>query len=145
MEQRIENGDPSPRANELYWSSDASVNKIADELDLSKGSLYALIQPLGSGLSCPSCGTEMEYPNRTARDKHFLTCADCGLEEEEAVVRSAPPATGVALGTPEDRTALLHSASTEGPDQATVQRIMLGTALLGAAAGIALALWARRK
>lgn len=75
------------RANALYWDSDASVNQIADELEVSKGALYGMVRPLGAGLSCPDCRSEMEYPNRTARDRGQLTCPACGLEEEEDDVR----------------------------------------------------------
>lgn len=65
------------RANELYWTSDGSVNQIADELDLSKGALYAAIIHLPAGMGCPLCGGEVGYPNRTAREKEQLDCPTC--------------------------------------------------------------------
>lgn len=123
--------DPlAERANSLYWDSDASVNDIADELDLSKGSLYGMIEPRGASLACPDCGSELEYPNRTAREKGFLTCGECGLEEEEEVIRGL---AGEAI--------TLYSST---PDEARSRRTLWATALLGAAAGIMIARWMRR-
>jgi len=117
-------------ANTSYWDSGASVNEIAAELDLSKGSLYGMIRPHGAGIDCPECGSELEHPNRTARDKRFVTCSGCGLEEEEDVVREL--------------------ARADSPDSAvprpplSSQRTLAATVLLGAAAGILLVRWARR-
>ncbi len=68
------------RANELYWTTDRSVNGLAEELDLSKGALYGAIIPLTSGLGCPLCGDEVGYANRTARDREHLECATCGWD-----------------------------------------------------------------
>lgn len=116
-------------ANRSYWDSDASVNDIATELDLSKGSLYGMIRPRGAGIDCPECGSELEYPNRTARDKHFVTCSACGLEEEEAVIRELAHEGSIGAG----------SAPSAGS-----QRTLLATVLLGAAAGIMLVRWMRR-
>ena len=116
-------------ANTSYWDSGASVNDIAAELDLSKGSLYGMIRPHGAGLDCPECGSELEYPNRTARDKRFVTCSGCGLEEEEDVIRELVRSDAPAV-TP--RAAL------------SSQRTLAATVLLGAAAGIMLVRWMRR-
>jgi hypothetical protein len=114
------------RANDLYWGSGAGVNELAERLDLSKGALYGMIRPLAAGVTCPECGAEMEYANRTARDKGFVTCGSCGMEEEEALVR-------VDAG---ERLAPI------GADLATgrryLGRTLVATALLGAAAGFAL-------
>ncbi len=71
------------RANELYWSSDLSVNQIAEELDLSKGMLYGLIHPAPAGLACPECAEELVYANRTASDRALLACPRCGWEGDE--------------------------------------------------------------
>ncbi len=122
------------RANELYWTSDESVNQIAEDLELSKGALYGLVVPRPAGLGCPRCGAEMEYPNRTARERGHLTCPACELEEDEEVVRSGEAgSTGAEAGP-----GAVGSAS-------TLNRKLLGAALLGTAAGVALTVWARRK
>jgi UDP-N-acetylmuramyl tripeptide synthase len=124
-------GQLADRANALYWDSDGSVNDIAEALDLSKGSLYNLIQPAATAIACPECDTAMEYPNRTARDKGYVTCPGCGLEEEEEVIRGL-----AGEGLPsliEPRTVPVGG-----------QRTLWATILLGAAAGIVLARWMRR-
>lgn len=118
------------RANGLYWDSEASVNDIAEDLDLSKGSLYALVRPRGSGIDCPECGVELEYPNRTAREKGYLHCPGCGLEEEEAVVRVLA-----------EESASVPATVTESPE---AWRVRWGVVLLGAAAAVLLARWTRR-
>ena len=128
------------RANELYWASDIGVNQIAEQLELSKGALYDLIAPLPGALACPACRAETVFANRTARDRSLLSCVNCGWEgdvdeagppdsvvpDEEAVVRSAWRARS-ALELPLDN------------------RTMLGGALLGAAVGLGLVFWARRR
>lgn len=134
------------RANELYWSSDESVNQIADELDLSKGALYGLVEPLPSGVPCPRCDAVMVYPNRTARSKGYLSCPACGLEEDEEVVRSgmddAGPDAGAVAGASGSDTG---APGGEPAGRDALNRMLLGSALLGAAAGVILTLWARRK
>ena len=64
-------------ANELYWGSTRSVNQIADDLDLSKGALYSIIEPEKDGLGCPLCGDEGGRPNRTAKGRGNLECPTC--------------------------------------------------------------------
>ncbi|MSR22160.1 MAG: hypothetical protein EXR92_01245 [Gemmatimonadetes bacterium] len=71
------------RAHDLYWNSDRGVNAIADDLGLSKGGLYELVQPLSSEKPCAECGTEMVFATRTARERGWSTCPFCGAGEEE--------------------------------------------------------------
>jgi len=145
-------------ANRLYWESEESVNQIGETLGLSKGVLYGLISPLPAGLPCPSCGEEMVFPNRTARDKGFLACPECGMEEEEAAVQAyweeeAETDEGLVFGGPR---ALAHRAGQavqqavgSGKERVSSMtprgRIIAGTALLGAAAGLALGAILRRR
>ena len=117
--------EPADRANELYWGSDRSVNELAEDLDLSKGALYGMIRPLAAGLDCPECGGEMEYANRTARDKGFVTCAGCEFEEEEDLVRAEAEGLDFEVEA---------SAAPTYP-----ARTLVATALLGTAAGFLLA------
>ena len=70
----------SLEANNLYWDSDLSVNQIAEKMDLSKGRLYEMIQPATTGLLCPLCGGDADFPNRTAKEKSRVRCPDCGFE-----------------------------------------------------------------
>jgi transposase-like protein len=111
------------KANTLYWESDESVNEIADALELSKGSLYALVEARPTDQPCPECGATLEFPNRTARDKGLVTCPECELEEELALVRAA---------------ALEDSGLLVGEEQevAVPARVAVAAGLIGLALGI---------
>lgn len=150
MDSSVSEGtDLRERANVLYWESEESVNQIADELDLSKGALYGLLEPLDSGLPCPRCSAGMEYPNRTARDKGFLACPECELEEDEEEVRDEWRA---AARESESGTVVVRPGAgvvARRPDapalDARQRRLVAAAALLGGAAGLAVVLWARRQ
>lgn len=152
--------DVVERANELYWESDRSVNQIADDLELSKGALYGIIEPESSGLGCPLCGDEVVYSNRTAKEREVLDCPTCdwdGNPEEAAVHhesahRSPSERTGVALPTSDDDEAPVGTSSRDAPARVpppagsrVPMSTIAGGALLGAAAGLALVLWARKR
>lgn len=124
------------QANSLYWESDASVNEIAEQLDLSKGALYGVVEPLDAGAPCPECGGALEFPNRTARDKGMVTCPVCGMEEELELVEA------VALDTP-DAVAPPPPPASELPS-AVPFRTLVASTLLGLAAGIAIGQITRR-
>ena len=140
--------DPSAevvaRANKLYWHSDESVNALARELDLSKGALYEIIAPLPAGLPCPDKDGELSYPNRTARDRGFVTCPECGFEDEEDRVR-------IRMEIEEERSAAVPPAPLVAPDPAPhgalpllpdpppsrkLETLLAASALLGLAAGL---------
>ena len=133
----------APRANELYWETSISVNQIADELELSKGALYGLIEPLASGLPSPHSDAEMVYPNRTARDRGFLVDPVSGHEEDEETLREKLEHAGIDVPPPPVRTAEKKPVP-PSDRRATTQRVIAGTALLGVAAGIIIAGWARK-
>lgn len=81
MASGIDEGQEQARqANELYWTSDESVNRIADRLGLSKGSLYAAIEPKPSDSLCPTCEGQLVYANRTAVQRNTLSCTKCSQE-----------------------------------------------------------------
>ena len=144
-------------ANHLYWESDESVNQIGETLGLSKGVLYGFIAPLPAGLPCPKCGEEMVFPNRTARDKGFLECPECGMEEEEAAVQAYWESEAETEGdTLEGARSLAHRAGRamqtaveSGRERVSTltprNRLILGTALLGAAAGLVLGSYLRKR
>jgi transposase-like protein len=130
--QPLENSDPDfARANRLYWESGRSVNQIADEMDLSKGMLYEMIQPLGSGVPCPRCSAETRYSNRTARERGMITCPSCGLEADEAEVAVTPRAVGSRDEAPTARPRPVRSGAARGPDP-----FRIGAGLLLIATGI---------
>jgi hypothetical protein len=129
--------EPEARANQLYWESDKSVNQIADEMELSKGMLYGMIQPLAAGMPCPRCSSDMEYANRTARERGLITCSSCSLElDEKDARRSWEEAAAAAPGgkllvtpreVPQKRGGII-------PDRR--DPVMVGAGLLLIAAGI---------
>ena len=130
------------RANELYWGSELSVNQIAEELDLSKGTLYGMIEPLATKLSCPECGAGAVYLNRTAEQRGNLACPECAWEGSADEAESLGGDASVTLPPVEE-------AELEAPPEAAVDRgrsrFLLGGALVGAAAGVALVIWAKRQ
>ncbi|MYE15589.1 MAG: hypothetical protein F4Y07_03810 [Gemmatimonadetes bacterium] len=107
------------KANELYWHSEESVNQLARELDLSKGTLYEILAPLPADLRCPHNDGDLSYPNRTARDRGFVSCATCGFEDEEDQVRALlelqDDLHATELGAPDDTAATRSPASSRAP------------------------------
>lgn len=130
------------QANELYWSSELSVNQIAEQLDLSKGTLYGMVQPLAAGLWCPDCGTKAVFSNRTAKERGHVTCPECGWEGALDDAENGGGDTSVTLPTPGETDSVPPPAGVTDPGR---NRVLMGGALLGAAAGLALVLWARRR
>ncbi len=140
MDGQDSDRDVRARANELYWRSDSSVSQIAEELDVSKGMLYDMISPQRTARACPECGEELAFPNRTARDRGLLACASCGWEGREDEAEAFGADAGLELperGDPDD----LEVCA----DASARMRTLVGGALLGAAAGLALVLWAKRR
>ncbi len=133
MDRQASDVSESERANNLYWGTDLGVNQIADQLGLSKASLYGLVQPNPTGALCALCGTETSYTNRTARDRNEAECAACAGELDElAAVQADSDSGGPAVEPGSLRTSATRSQ-------------LAGTALLGIAAGLAIAaFWSRR-
>ncbi|MDX1645574.1 MAG: hypothetical protein R3304_00415 [Longimicrobiales bacterium] len=154
------------RANALYWESDKSVNQIADELELSKGALYGIIEPRPSGLGCPLCGDEVVYSNRTAEERDMLDCPTCdwdgGPDETVPYQELADGSGQEGAGVGSFAAAEATSEDVAGPSGADPRRdarrrvpprrvpgasfnTVAGGALLGAAVGLALVMWAKRR
>jgi len=132
------------RANELYWGSDRSVNQIAEQLDLSKGALYGVIRPLAAGMGCPLCRAEVVHTNRTARDRRMVHCPACewdGLESETVAAHASSAAPLDEAAPPGSR----PQEAPHGVGSGDLRHALLGGAMLGAAVGLALVLWARRR
>lgn len=66
------------RANLLYWNSSETVDRIAEQLGMSRNALYASVRPLPAGVECPECGEELVFPNRTSRLAGRALCASSG-------------------------------------------------------------------
>ena len=132
----------STRANELYWRSGQSVNQIAEQMDLSKSRLYSLVQPLSAGNACPECQAELFFPNRTAMEKRFVSCAECDFE---GTLDGIPEGDGkVASPAAPDAKPTRQSTMRAIRTGAGSKRVLWGSALLGAAAGLYLAIRHRR-
>ena len=117
------------KANQLYWASDRSVNQIAEDLEVSKGHLYELISPQPTGMLCPMCGTEADYPNRTAKERGNVLCSECDFEgSEDELVLTASEHEDFG-----DQVAEAASRVSIGP-----RRLFWGAVCLGAAAGLIL-------
>jgi hypothetical protein len=139
-----ERGDRSlvDRARELYWDSARSVNSIAEDLGLSKGALYELIQPLEAGTLCPECGSELVFATRTARDRSEATCPFCGSGDEEDGVPSLQRAHRFAGGPSAGRPLRSQSSSWTGGSPKASRT--LGGVLIAATAAILLIRYLRR-
>ncbi len=117
------------QANDAYWNSGASVNRLAKDFDLSKGTLYDIIAALPAGLPCPHGDGELVYTNRTARERGFVSCATCGFADEEALVRARLTEAGAAPApTP-------PAPTTPGAGR-SLETLLVVTALAGLAAGL---------
>ena len=143
MEPSARTLEADDQANELYWGSDRSVNQIAEDLDLSKGALYGMIRPLAAALGCPACATEVVHPNRTARERELVDCPACGWNgaEEETVPHFAAAAAVDEVGLTRWRARERALAADAGPGSGA----LVSGALLGAAVGLTLLIWARRR
>ena len=81
--------------NRLYWETDASVSEIADRLDISRRALYDGIEARPVGMSCPECGADLGFRNRTALENRQAECPECGHQTEVGpeVLDDAPEET----------------------------------------------------
>lgn len=132
--------------NRRYWDTGQSVNQIADELGISKGMLYELLDVMPAGVRCPRCSNELGYANRTAREKGFVTCVACGFEEElealvsgaAAVGEPAPPDEEAPVAEPKLAVQALPLPRLPVWRDAAA---LAGAALIGLATGVVLGRW----
>ncbi|MBI4537982.1 MAG: hypothetical protein HY704_00560 [Gemmatimonadetes bacterium] len=140
--------------NRRYWDSGQSVNQIADALGISKGALYTLLDVMPAGAGCPRCGRELGYPNRTAREKGFVTCVACGFEEDLQILaadagggpEAAQPAGATAGEEGEGALAqpgapAAPAAAQGAPGLPVGTASLAGAALVGLAVGVLLGSW----
>jgi len=139
-------------ANELYWGSNQSVNKIAEKLELSKSALYDMISPKPLDLSCPLCGQGVVYANRTASQKGLANCSACDWEGSENDTNAFTAERPLAFPAHNDQEVVdldehpeQSSASLPTQLDLSTTRILAAGALLGAAAGLALVIWTWRR
>jgi hypothetical protein len=84
-------------ANRLYWETETSVADIAQQLELSRRSLYDSVDPLPSGATCEACGSPLVYENRSGRNAGEEMCPHCDLDEEIDEKEEVPEA-GIGFG-----------------------------------------------
>jgi hypothetical protein len=70
------------RANELYWSSDRTVDEITRELEMGRSTLYGAVRPIDAGVACAECGEPMVFTNRSNREAGTATCPACTAEAQ---------------------------------------------------------------
>ena len=136
------------QANDAYWNSGASVNRLAKEFELSKGALYDIIAALPAGLPCPQGDGELVYTNRTARERGFVSCATCGFADDESQVRARLDEAGAAPAptTPAPTTPAPTAPAPAAPVAArNLEMLLVVTALAGLAAGLFLSGVLRRR
>lgn len=135
------------QVNRLYWSTEASVADIADQLDISRRALYDAIQPAEAEGECPECGGQLEYRNRTAKQRREAECPDCGREED---LDAAPaPAEALDPSAEEPETEQEDHAGARMPlDVGSMDAArglwLTGAVLAGAALGAVVGLLGRR-
>lgn len=117
--------------NELYWNSGQTIDEITNELGVGRNTLYASVQPLRTGVACPTCREALYFTNRTHRAAGSATCLACGCEvavsDQEANVdwqagverrngagRIAAGAVGRATGIERDRAAIIGGGAALG-------------------------------
>lgn len=130
------------RANDLYWRSGQSVNQIAEEMDLSKSGLYALVRPFPAERRCPECGAGLGFPNRTALDKAIASCLECDYvggahpttEENGAAAPATPADSGEPKGDLEPALSAERTASSGRARRSN--RVLWAAVLFGVAAGL---------
>ena len=134
------------RANELYWSSDRTVEEITRELQMGRSTLYAAVRPVPAGVECAACGEGMVFTNRSNRDGGTATCPACTAEAHLNGRSGAPngPAIGVGFPLPGEELGDHGSAWTRWREELAAvspQRAVMvgGAAALGAVVGAAAA------
>lgn len=119
------------RANLMYWNSSETVDRIAEQLGMSRNALYASVRPLPTGAECPDCGEELVFPNRSSRLAGRALCLSTG--KTHAVAGLPPVEVRPELAGAEPR---LAGAGYEGRDEGYVEagRAALGGLRAGLAA-----------
>lgn len=78
----MEDKNAAREVNRMYWDTESSVAEISNKLGVSRRGLYELIEPLGAGVDCTSCGAELYFGNRSAKASGTARCLVCGAERE---------------------------------------------------------------
>ncbi len=127
----------APEANRLYWNSETSVGEIANQLGISRRSLYELLEPQPTGVPCGECGTETVFANRSSHTAGLARCPACGAETAVPAARRQ--------AEPEVERAIEPAPVTNGK-RAFPRHLTIGSAaLVGVVIGAIAALLATRR
>lgn len=88
--------------NDRYWNSDQTVDRLVDDLGISRSALYAALRPVPAGVSCDRCGERMVFSNRTNRANETATCRSCGHEGSLQSMQVATPSFGDPRVAPDE-------------------------------------------
>jgi hypothetical protein len=143
------------RANRMYWNSSETVDRIAEQLGMSRNALYSSVRPAPAGVECPDCDEELVFPNRTSRLAGRALCLSC--DTTHAVADLRPVGSRAAAGAPSHTHAgreegyreaggALLGGLREGLAAVEPKRAAMigGAAVMGAVAGVAAASLLRR-
>ena len=63
--------------NALYWANELSAKEIQERFGLGS-SLNSIIIPIATNHSCPNCGVNLVFKNRTDKSSEHFICLGCG-------------------------------------------------------------------
>lgn len=138
------------RANALYWNSPDTVDQVSGQLGMTRNALYGAVRPLPAGASCPDCGDELVFPNRSTRASGRAMCLAC---DHTLALDGLPTGIGAPTRLPGEEEHGFLSGSRERlhrfrEELSAVERervLMIGTAAaLGVVFGVAAGAVARR-
>jgi hypothetical protein len=84
--------------NRIYWETDTPVTEMAEQLGISRRTIYDMLKPTSAAESCPVCGGDLVYPNRSARMGGEAVCSVCGRTHDVTLLHEIS-AAGAAAGT----------------------------------------------
>lgn len=132
------------RANRMYWNSSDTVDRIAEQLGMSRNALYSSVRPAPAGVDCPDCDEELVYPNRTSRLAGRAICLGCDTAHAVAdltAAESRPPRSASTLyeGRDQGYDGVRLGGLRDGLAAVEPQRAAMigGAAVMGAVAGVA--------
>lgn len=82
--------------NRLYWKTTEPVTRLAEQLQVSRGTFYNHLRPLPAGAACSTCGGRLLFRTRSSRDSGDAHCGECGADERLGAAAAAGPAPAAA-------------------------------------------------